>query len=440
MTFLRNRSSTVFALAAILAIASQAAAVPPCSEAGSGWCLARRITGEVPNGELGFRFGDPLDVDGDGKADIAAGSRWKLKDNVYQNGVAMIWSGATGAKLREWDGVLEGGMFGQSVIPIPDLDGDKLADVVISAPQAKLDGVQHGVISARSPKTGEVLWRKIAKREETLGWDMALAGDQNGDGIVDLFAGAPFRDGGRVYLLSGKDGSVLRMYEPEAPRWAFGWYVARTSDFDADGHDDVAIGDFQGVSPTDLRGAVFLLSANTGALLRQWDSPDPITGFGEMFASIGDLDGDGRGEIAISSAYSGDTTRTQPGFVQVFSGVTGKELRKWSGKQPGEYYGRMVISAGDVDGDGVDDVAIGAPWHREGGADRVGRVDIRSGKTGDVLADWTGDGAESWFGWNIRRAPDPDGKGRPALLIGSLRQPVGGNEGVGVIDLYVLNP
>src|SRR5205085_2710847 len=174
-------------------------------------------------------------------------------------------------------------------LPVPDLDGDGIADVVIAAPQAKVDGIMHGVLSARSVKTGEVLWRKIAKREETLGWDRANAGDQNGDGTADIFAGSPFRDGGRVYLLSGKDGSVLRMYESEAPRWAFGWYVARTDDFDNDGHADLLVGDFQGETGNDPKGAVFLFSTNTGELLRRWDSPDLTTGFGEMLAAVGDL-------------------------------------------------------------------------------------------------------------------------------------------------------
>ena len=55
-----------------------------------------------------------------------------------------------------------------------------------------------------------------------------------------------------------------------------------------------------------------------------------------------------------------------------------------------------------------------------------------------MLAELVGDEADCWFGWHIRRAPDPDGRGRPALLIGSLRHPVDGKAGVGVLDLYVL--
>ena len=56
---------------------------------------------------------------------------------------------------------------------------------------------------------------------------------------------------------------------------------------------------------------------------------------------------------------------------------------------------------------------------------------------GDVLSELVGDEALYWFGWHIRRAPDPEGRGRPALLIGSLLHPVDGQAGVGVIDWYV---
>ncbi len=113
-------------------------------------------------------------------------------------------------------------------------------------------------------------------------------------------------------------------------------------------------------------------------------------------------------------------------------------MRHWSGSQPGELYGRMVIATDDLDGDGVEDIAIGAPAYRRDAADRVGRIELRSGKTGALLYELFGDEADCWFGWHIRRAPDPDGRGRPALLIGSLRHPVDGKVGVGVLDLYVL--
>jgi hypothetical protein len=434
--------AAVAALICTIAVTARAVAlpVPPCSDSGaSGWCVALRITGDVPSGELGFRFGEPRDVDGDGRADIAAGSRFK-REGIHQAGRAGVWSGASGALIRAWDGEAQDALFGHWVLPIADLGDDGLADLIVAAPIATSAGAMRGLVVARSPKSGEEMWRRAGDAGATFGWDLAVADDSDADGRMDVFVGAPANPSGRVYLLSGKDGTVLRTYTPRASTTAFGWIVVRTDDFDADGRADLAVGAPPGVGANDPpSGGAYVLSSRTGEELHHWKgSDDRERSFGEMIAAVGDLDGDGRGEVVVASPATNDPQREHPGDVRVFSGTSGKQLRAWSGRQAGELYGRMVVSAGDVDRDGVDDLAIGAPWHRTAAGDRVGRVELRSGRSGGVLDELFGDAAGSWFGWHIRRAPDPDGGGQPALLIGSLRKPVGGHDGTGAIDLYVL--
>lgn len=434
----RRRAAAVTAILGMIVPRVAAGAHETCTTPGTGWCVARRFSGTVTGGELGFRFGEPLDVDGDGTADVGAGARFELQQGTLQNGNAAVWSGATGAQLREWKGTWPDGLFGHWVLPVPDLGGDGRADLVISAPTARIGGDVHGIVSVRSPATGGELWRRAGTQTENFGWDLALAGDQDGDGRDDLFVGAPSLDAGNVYLVAGKDGAVLRTYAPVGEVRSFGWYVARVPDLDGDAHDDLAVGAPMAQDDTGAPiGGAWLLSSATGRPLQRWSGRGPLGGFGEIVAAVGDVDGDGKADVAVASPRTNDQTRSLPGEVRVFSGATGRELRTWSGSQPGELFGRMTVDAGDVDGDGIDDVAIGAPWHRRGEAARTGRVEIRSGKSGAMLSELAGDDADCWFGWHIRRAPDPEGRGRPALLIGSLRHPVDGKAAVGVIDLWV---
>src|SRR6185436_15002030 len=181
------------AVALLSALPAPASSVGPCSAPGEGWCIARRIAGTVALGELGFRFGEPLDVDGDGKADIAAGARFTLQGTL-QNGSATVWSGATGKPIRTWQGELPDALFGHWVMPVTDLDHYGLSDVVIAAPLARSDGEMRGVLVARSPKNGNDIWVRRGRANESLGWDLALAGDHDGDGRSELFVGAPSSD------------------------------------------------------------------------------------------------------------------------------------------------------------------------------------------------------------------------------------------------------
>lgn len=354
-----------------------------------------------------------------------------------------MWSGATGSVIAQWDGPWPDALFGHWVLPVPGLSRDGRADVVIAAPHARApDGGMRGIVVARSPETAEEIWSHMETDRtcENLGWDMALAGDEDGDGVLDLFVGAPGGESGRVYLLSGKDGTTLRALFPTPSASSFGWFLARVDDLDGDQHADLAVGApfavEAGGAPV---GAAFVISSASGKELHRWVGRDARAGFGVIVAAVADIDGDGKREIAVASPGTEDQTRQLPGELTIYSSTTGKPIRHFSGTHPGEQYGRMVTATDDLDGDGVADLAISAPWYRRGADERIGRIEFRSGKSGARLGELFGEDAEDWFGWHVVRAPDPERRHRPALLISSIRHAVGGRERVGVVDLYVFD-
>ena len=105
--------------------------------------LVLRLVGEAPEGELGFRFGPPRDVDGDGISDIAAGARFTNLEWTGM-GTAAVWSSADGREIAYWEGHAQDSLFGHSVVIGSDVDGDGHPDVVAAAPNGKYFDVYRG--------------------------------------------------------------------------------------------------------------------------------------------------------------------------------------------------------------------------------------------------------------------------------------------------------
>ncbi len=135
-------------------------------------------------------------------------------------------------------------------------------------------------------------------------------------------------------------------------------------------------------------------------------------GFGFVADELGDLDGDGIREFIVgapgNSAGGGGAGR-----AYVYSGADRALLFTFTGQAAGENFGWSVAAAGDVDGDAVDDIIIGAPT---AGA---GTVRVFSGASGAVLHSLTGPGAGSNFGSIVAGLGDVDGDNRSDLLIGA---------------------
>jgi hypothetical protein len=283
-----------------------------------------------------------------------------------------------------------------------DINGDGFDDVVIGAPNADPNGTNSGQsyvvfgtsggspatidLSALSGNDGFKLSGVVA--ESLSGHTVSAAGDINGDGVDDLIIGARAGPGYVVFgktsgfastvelsatALNGSDGFVLF----DTNRYI--WSVSGAGDVNGDGIDDFvvaapdgAVGDSYVVFGTDLGfGAnvnLALLNGVNGFKLRSGPG-NPSTGVN--VSSAGDVNGDGFDDLIIGEPYA-DSNGLQAGEVYIVFGKSNgfaanldistatEGIFRLVGGAAGDFFGNSVSGTGDVNGDGFDDVIIGA--------------------------------------------------------------------------------
>ncbi|MCA9492858.1 MAG: putative metal-binding motif-containing protein, partial [Myxococcales bacterium] len=359
------------------------------TDAGTVWILAPSLAhdqtvsdaiatvhGAAPYDRLAFA--DAGDVNGDGRADLVLGAY----GDGDGSGTATVhlalgpFSGTLAADQTATTWVSPstgpfGTVFGQPVAVLGDVTGDGVVDVGagdaygfgnLGAVHA-FSGTARGVQSV-----GTAVARRTGRSREFL---QSVTGvDLDHDGIQDLVAGGTFDrvyvDYGPVSGFTAATSAATQLVGLPGDE-AVGYRLARAGDVNGDGFEDLFVMDPNASDLVPGGGAMYVVTEAApgvvdlpaSAFLRiRGDQPG--LGFGRTMAALGDVDGDGYGDIAVG-AYEADACGLRSGVVYLFSGRAGEVLASEADAvlvgEPGERFGGLM-TAGDFDGDGDIDLAV----------------------------------------------------------------------------------
>lgn len=460
--------------------------VAPFNPGPGAVCVLSGLTGQVLEtaygvsvAKAGANIGKTVaalpDINGDGSPDFAGGGEW----TDYGNGQLLLYSGAGDALLKYHE--MPGGP--PPIVSLGDVDGDGDVDLAFG---------ERGATGLASPDAGAVVardfpdWtiRMIQRGDQTdglLGATLAVLGDADADGRPELLAGAPgpetppSAEAGRVVLFeyaplvepalvvkgdglaangfgsivkaagdvdndgapdvisgepedstvaasagrarvhSGRDGSVLHEFFGDAAQDQLGWSVAGVGDLDRDGHADVVVGIPFRKAP--LPGAIRAYSGRTGAVLLEAEGAMASDRFGLSVAGVGDVNGDLVPDILVGAPNDGSIA-TGAGAAYLLSGASGESLFVFHAQNFFLGLGNTVGGGGDVDADGVPDLLISVPNAAVGFPPYVpGTVRVFSGATGTLLQVLGGQVGGGHFGAVVDDAGDVDGDGHADIVI-----------------------
>lgn len=391
------------------------------------------------------RFGQALscagDVNADGYDDVIIGT-FGWSNGQSSEGMVRVYlgtsSGLSNTQLWTIEGGVAGFALGQRVACAGDVNGDGYSDVATNGGSFPANVYIYYGGAAGPDDTYD---RRYQADTNTLGRGMFTAGDVNGDGFADLVIGDESADSGNagngsegaIFLYQGSATGlpttpVNTIYGEEVDSGTYGRATASAGDVNGDGFTDVLVGDWAFDNDNaGSEGKVYLYlgtpSQNEGSVDWTDESNQAGAAFGISCAS-GDWNADGFSDLAVG-AWHQDAGNTDEGVAYVYFGNRNglSTTSSWSADsdQDGANYGYSLGTAGDVNGDGYEDLLVGAPIYDNGEANE-GRVWLYLGSsTGPSTgASWRGDSdqANSWFGWSLSSAGDVNGDGYSDVVIG----------------------
>ena len=479
--------------------------------------IANNIGGyaiEAPNTGSYFGFAVSLagDFNGDGYGDVVMGAPLNTFTDTAlrtQGGGVVLYEGGLNTSLvpKGYSGTgqvnghyytysVNKGWLGFSVAGVGDMNNDGLADLLIGMPQDAASTNPGGaflVYGKANSTTGSLAeYQKdistlattpdalsITSTFDTAGFSVSSAGDVNGDGWIDMIISAHFQT---VSGLVGNTGNTYVVYGSSAlsalqtislgnvggtvPGFVIsGWQageesgtsVSSAGDFNGDGKADMLVSAYFNDTAGTNAGMTYVVLGKTGNVAVDLENiKNNVGGFaikgenisdfsGVSVSSGGDINGDGLGDIIIGAViggsanatpYSGktyvvfgrNTANATIDLAQVAAGVGGFAIVS---NTADEQSGHSVSSAGDINGDGLADIILGAPFKTESGGVNTGHSFVVYGKSSTTQVNLTdvgnniggfaiiGQGAQDLSGYSVGAAGDINGDGLADLIVGA---------------------
>ncbi|WP_202752930.1 integrin alpha, partial [Bathymodiolus thermophilus thioautotrophic gill symbiont] len=458
------------------------------------------MNGESAGDESGYSVSSAGDVNGDGLDDLIVGAYHADPDNKNDAGKSYVVFGKINSSAVDLSAIASGtGGFviggesawdnsGHSVSSAGDVNGDGLDDLIVGArfadPNSKHDAGKSYVVFGKTDKDAVDL-SAIASGtggfvingendEDYSGHSASSAGDVNGDGLDDLIVGAFFTDfgadsrAGKSYVVFGKkdkvavDLSIIAsgtggfvIGGEDANDWS-GYSVSSAGDVNGDGLDDLIVGalyadpnskDEAGKSyvvfgKTD-KDAVNLSTLGAGGFVINGESTDDESG--TSVSSAGDVNGDGLDDLIVGARYADPANKSNAGKTYVVFGKTNASAINLSaitsasdtggfvinGESADDESGYSASSAGDVNGDGLDDLIVGAHQADPDNKSNAGKSYVVFGKTNGSAVDLSaiasgtggfvinGENIDDGSGRSVSSAGDVNGDGLDDLIIGA---------------------
>ncbi len=392
------------------------------------------INSLTPNGpDLDTRdyFGTSVanigDINNDGINDIAVGA---TGDDNYKGAVYVILLNSDGTpkstikinnSTTNGPDLSDSDAFGRSIANIGDINGDGINDIAVGAWGDDTGGSNAGAVHIITLNSTGYPIDTFEINDTTtngpnlsngdrFGSSIANIGDRDNNGIDDIAIGARGDDAaggsaaGAIHIITlNSDGSVQRTIKIDDtttngpalfPNDYFGSSIANIGDINDDGTNDIAVGAYGDDAGGSAQGTVHIITFNSnGYPISTFEINDTTTNgpdldtsdyFGSSIVNIGDLNKDGIDDIAVG-AWGDDTGGSSAGTVHIITlnsdGTPKKtvEINSITANGPvlssGDEFGTSVANIGDINGDGIEDIVVGATYD-DAGSYAAGTVHI----------------------------------------------------------------